>query len=71
MQAKQIEAAVAKDMKDTKALCTKAFNTITKKLEDKYHQMEELNKKYQQVGMYQPTAERKLLHNQPDLPNLG
>jgi hypothetical protein len=49
-QVKKMEAAAAKDLKDSKASSTATFNSLAKRLEEKYKQLDQLNKKYQQVG---------------------
>ena len=47
-----MEAAAAKDLKDSKASSTATFNSLAKRLEEKYKQLDQLNKKYQQVGVW-------------------
>jgi hypothetical protein len=45
-----LEAAVAKDAKEAKAIATSSFDAALHKLQDKYASLEALNKRYQQVG---------------------
>jgi hypothetical protein len=45
-----LEAAVAKDAKEAKAIATSSFEAALHKLEDKYASLEALNKRYQQVS---------------------
>jgi hypothetical protein len=44
---------VTKDLKDSSNLSTNTFNGLSKKLGEKYQAIEDLNKKYQQVTVWQ------------------
>lgn len=50
LQQKALEAAAAKDAKDVVSLASNSFNSLNKKLIEKYKHIEALNAKYQQVS---------------------
>ncbi len=47
---KALEAASAKDAKELNGVCTRKFDNISKQMQEKFDQIEQLNQKYQQVG---------------------
>lgn len=50
LQQKSLEAAATKDAKDVATLATNSFNSLNKKLLEKFKHIEALNAKYQQVS---------------------